>query len=149
MKSLLATSLLLGLTGCATPLKLLYEAEMAQLCAKDGGIRVYERVPVPAARFTAAGQLIHVPAKNLVDVLGPDYSYRHQIEYLRGSEAHTDLSLSKTTIRIIRKKDGKLLGESISYSRNGGGITLGAHPTGATCPMPYKSIDSYVFYPQD
>lgn len=149
MKSLLATSLLLGLTGCATPLQLLYETEMAQLCAKDGGIRVYERVPVPAARFTAAGQLIHVPAKNLVDVLGPEYSYRQQIEYLRGSEAHTDLSLSKTTIRIIRKNDGKLLGESISYSRTGGGITLGAHPTGATCPMPDKGIDSYVFYPQD
>lgn len=149
MRVLGAVGALTMLAGCSTPLGLLYDAKMAQMCAKDGGARVYERVPAPASRFNSAGQLLLLPTNERVDALGPDYRYIKETEYLRGNEAYGSLSIRRTVTKIIRKSDGKLLGESISYSRAGGNITFGAHSAGSSCPARYESITSLVFFPED
>lgn len=50
----LAAILLLSLGGCGS--KYAADKELQALCAKDGGMKVYERVVLPASEFSRWGQ---------------------------------------------------------------------------------------------
>ncbi|MGN2393272.1 hypothetical protein, partial [Pelomicrobium sp. G1] len=122
------------------------DAEVRRLCAIDGGIRVYEQVKLPVEEFdkyTGVG----LPAKRDAN---PDdeYYYEREIVYLRTS----DPTITRTIHRIIRRSDGKVLGESIRYARGGGDIQGPWHPSSFICPevSPVKpGLELSVFYKEE
>ena len=124
------------LSGCE---KYLLDRQMAELCAKDGGVRVYETVTLARAEYEKMLKY-RVTAKSQEQYYGPEYRYVVVEKLLAGKRdgARTWRGefwrIHKT---IYRKSDNHLLGESVDYIRVGGDlILLGTQPSGNGCPKP-------------
>lgn len=119
-------------TGCATPRQLVLDAEVDRLCAIDGGPRVFEYVRLPPNDYERYTKHL----KSLA-AAGPDDAYY----YVRSSEQSggfpDDGVLNKTSSRIIRRADGKVLNSNVIYSRVGGDVPLGFHPSSYSCPKTF------------
>ena len=122
--------------------KMYWDARVRELCGKDGGTKVYEAVELPADLVDKFGR-INIPEKS--DAKPADlYFYEREIQYLRND----DPKLSRTHHVIIRRRDNKVLGESIRYGRGGGDLPGPWHPSTYTCPPISKNnigIERQVF----
>lgn len=117
--------------------------EVRRLCAIDGGIKVYETVTLPAKKFNKWGQIdFWIPN---VEEMKPDdeYYYERKIQYLINGNPE----LSRSQHKIIRRKDGMLLGESIRYARGGGDLAGPWHDSTVICPEPtvQPSLEASIF----
>ena len=116
---------MLVIAGCE---QVKLDEEVRRLCAIDGGIKVYETVTLPQDRFDRYGA-IRIPSKE--DAKPTDqFYYEHSTTYLRTG----DPVMWRSQHRVIRATDGKLLGESVSYSRRGGDIPGPWHESSFGCP---------------
>jgi hypothetical protein len=105
-----------------------------ELCAKDGGVKVYETVTLPKEWLNQWGDFV-VPDKR---VMKPeDRFYRvwesTDIKGKMNSSNIGDLAISKNHFLLYRSKDKKLMGEAIDYGRRGG------DPIGPWHPSSYSS----------
>lgn len=146
--TVLASTFLLSLAGCERDA---LDRQMEELCKKDGGVKVYETVTLPASEFDGEVPLgRYIPlAKSDADYLGPNYRYVQKLEILVGENADIEKGegrLSRFYTAIWRRSDGRLLGESVSYGRGGGdGFTFGFQPSGNFCPKPRVDLIQSVF----
>ena len=148
-----ATTLLIAafLSGCGE--KDEADKQMLELCAKDGGVKIYETVTLPKGEFGAWGRPLDRYWSNQAnpeDRLGPDYRYVVKSEFLRrGDTLKGEVQLFKLTQRIYRKRDDKLMGESVEYGRSGGdhfiNRILGGHPSSLSCPSGPNTLLTSVF----
>lgn len=121
---ILAAALLL-LTGCE---KDRIDVQVKELCAKDGGIKVYETVKLPPEKFDKYG-VVRIPSKQDAK-LEDEYFYEWSVHiYVDGNP-----SLRRDHFLVIRRSDSKLLGEAISYARRGGDMPGPWHPSSFRCP---------------
>lgn len=120
-----ATALLLA--GCE---KDRLDAQVKELCAKDGGIKVYETVKLPPERFDQWGMVKPYDPTQGENALGPDFVFKRDIYYFK-KEPPTFI---RHHYLVIRQADGKVLGETISYGRGGGDLPGPWHPSSFTCP---------------
>ena len=142
-------ALALGVYGA----KYAADEEMQALCAKDGGMKIYETVTLPANEFSQWGQPLDRYWSGQTDPenrLGPDYRYVEQSEFLRrGDTLVGEVQMFRSAEKIYRRRDEKLLGESVSYSRSGGDAfinrILSGHPSSSTCPSPRAHLLTNVF----
>jgi hypothetical protein len=111
---ILATSSM-ALSGCE---KDRLDEQVRELCAKDGGVKVYETVSLSAESFESDGRLKFFRPSLGEAALGSDYLYKKSTHYFRKG----DPVMFKSHYQIIRKQDGKLLGEAVFYSRGGGDL---------------------------
>lgn len=113
------------LTGCE---KARLDEEVRRLCAKDGGIKVYETVKLSPERFDPYGN-VRIPSKK--DAKPSDeYFYESETTNLRIG----DPAMWRDHDRIIRRSDGKVLGEFVHYARRGGDIPGPWHESSFGCP---------------
>ncbi len=141
---------LLTLAGCE---RWALDRQMEELCKKDGGIKVYETVTLPASDFSNIGQPLaryQQIAKSVEDLLGPDYKYIRKSEILVGKGANPlrgEGVLTRTYFAIYRRADNRLLAESVQYDRGGGDgfFTFGAQPSGNSCPKQNVEPSGSVF----
>jgi hypothetical protein len=119
--------MLLATFGCEREKDRL-DAQALNLCQQDGGVRVYEAVKLPADRFDKFGG-VSIPNK---DKLRPedDYFYEWDVKYLKTGNPE----LIRSQHRVIRRKDGKVLGESVRYIRRGGDLLGPWHESSFSCP---------------
>ena len=135
--------LTLTLTGCE---KFALDRQMEELCKKDGGVRVYEIVMLPASMFDQLGDPFpgwraRVLQGKPEERLGAEYRYVVERVHLKnGDPLKGEGRLDRTSERIYRRADGKLMGEAISYGRSGGDFIAYAHPTSKSCPI-YQSAN--------
>lgn len=119
------------------------DEQMQELCAKDGGAKLYEPVTFPKSEFTESGMPLGRYWSGQTDPenkLGPNYRYVERSEFLRrGDTLRGEVQMFKSHQKIFRRSDGKLLGESISYHRSGGdhfiNRILDGHPSSFSCPI--------------
>jgi hypothetical protein len=131
MKRLLTLCALLPIVaGCATPSQMAVDAEVKRLCAIDGGIKVYETVKLPPDRFDQWGN-VRIPFKQSAKP-SDDYYVESESIVLKDG----DPKLIRMISRVVRRMDGKVLGESIHYGRGGGDLPGPWHPSSFTCPSP-------------
>lgn len=132
----------LTLAGCE---KFALDQQMEELCKKDGGVKVFETVTLPSEMFDQWGDPFPGwRGRKLEDRLGPDYRFVVETEYLKqGNPQKGEGRLDRTVTRVLRRSDGRLLGEAISYGRSGGDFIAFAHPTSKSCPS-YTSDEEWV-----
>ena len=117
-----------AIAGCVREKDRLDE-EVRQLCAKDGGIKVYEQVKLPVDRFNKYNfiNFYHPTSK---EPLGPEYIFESKTDYYRKGNPE----MWRNYYRVIRRSDGKVLGESATYSRRGGDLPGPWHDSSFGCP---------------
>ena len=103
--------------------------QVREMCAKDGGIKVYETVALTPDLLDWAGR-IHIPSKAYIK---PEdkYYYESFDEYFRKKNPE----IRRHHIKIIRQYDRKIIGEATSYHRRGGGLPGPWHPSSYRCPL--------------
>lgn len=104
-----------------------------ELCAKDGGIKVYETVILPKERFNQWGQFVVLEKR----IMKPDDEYYTVWKTTDIIGKHNSSDIFKLTVyqhyfAMYRVADNKLLSEAIGYSRRGG------DPFGALMPSAYS-----------
>lgn len=126
--------------------KFYYDWQVEKLCAVDGGVKVYETVKLPADEFDKWGmpKIFRDEVENRAAYrnrdgqvaheyfLGQVYILKRETRYLRQGNP----KIVQMNTRIIRRSDGKVLGESVYYGRGGGDLYGPWHPSGFTCPDP-------------
>ncbi len=123
----------------------LLDAQVRELCAKDGGVKVYETVRLPAERFDKRGMLKVYRPNQGENALGPDYIYKMENQYFRKGD-NNDVSIWRTHTKVFRRSDEKLLGDSVSYTRRGGDFPGPWHPSSYICPdLKYLNLLEHVF----
>lgn len=105
---------LAGLLWLAEGEKWQADRQVRELCAKDGGVKVYEVVMLPEEKFDKWGN-VNIPARQAAKSSDEYYS---EFEDLYLQQGRPNLLRIRTW--IIRKSDGKVLGESIRYVRTRG-----------------------------
>jgi hypothetical protein len=104
------------------------DAEVRLLCARDGGVKVSEKVILPARSFDKFGA-VSIPSKEMAKP-EDDYYYERHVEYIRRGNPE----LLRSRHLLIRRKDGKVLGESVRYTRRGGDMPGPWHESSFSCP---------------
>lgn len=116
--------------GIPTYKKARADAMVNDLCAKDGGIKVYETVKLPARRFDQYG-VVRVPFEPKP---GEDFYLKSENKWIVPYTSEVNISISRENYRLYRVADGKLLGEVVTYLRRGGDPPSPAHPSFYRCP---------------
>ena len=107
-----------------------YDRQVREMCAKDGGVRVYETVSLPAEKFDELKRVNFVlPDKTQVGPADEYYSETDRHYYRNGNP-----EVSRRQYRIIRRSDQKILGELVFYGRGGGDLPGPWHGSSFTCP---------------
>jgi hypothetical protein len=106
--------------------------EVNRLCEIDGGLRVYEQVKLPPDQYAKYIKGTKEQSK------APDAAFYSVIstKYLKGPPGGGDAEpvMWASSREILRASDKKVLGAYTTYSRRGGDISFGAHPSSYGCP---------------
>ena len=113
------------------------DQQVKELCAKDGGVKVYETVTLPAEKFNQWGQPNFYKPTKRENALGTEYIFKEDRHYYRRDNPE----MSRTHYQIFRRSDSKLLGETVLYARGGGDMPGPWHESSFTCPDPNKAGD--------
>ena len=112
-----------------------------ELCAKDGGIRVYQKVDMP--QISGAAQLPLVRHKNYRKD-ADEFYYVSSNNDIRGNSGSTDvgaLALFRIETALYRAEDDKLLAVTVAYIRRGGDPIGPWHPSSYVCPRSVTTND--------
>src|SRR5690606_38030381 len=122
--------------------KAYYDWQVQQLCAVDGGVRVYENVDLSREEYSklldSFGR-IWIPSKDSAQETDVYYADREIYHYRKGNP-----SLYRSEYKIIRRSDEKVLGESIRYGRTGGDLPGPWHHSSFKCPDPVERPSNLV-----
>lgn len=118
----------LGLLWLAAGEKWWLDYQVRELCAKDGGIRVYETVRLPPELIDKYGVIrIHDKAQAKPT---DEYYYESSMQYIKRG----DPEMWQLRFRIFQRPNDKLVGESINYARVGGDPPGPWHKSAFGCP---------------
>jgi Ca2+-binding RTX toxin-like protein len=134
-----AIALAAALAGCAgwVPGRQSYwDAKVKEMCEKDGGVKVFERVRISKAEIdrrvlpmTADGRL-GFAVKDLAKPDAPVYASEH-ITYLR---KEGNPLVWRTEYVISRRSDQRIVARWVNYTRAGGDFPSPAHDSSFICP---------------
>lgn len=129
--AVLLGAMMMTLVGCE---KTRLDQQVKELCAKDGGVKVYETVTLPPERFDEFGN-VRIPSEQNATVADEYFRRMSTTYYRRGNP-----EMSRTIHQIVRRSDGKALGEAITYARGGGDLPGPWHESSFICPNPTTGI---------
>jgi hypothetical protein len=123
----------LGIGGCEAT-KVYYDWRVGQMCERDGGVTVYERVAIGRDLLAKMkGDINGVPVvpSESAYVLDVPVFLRQVDQRVREAEPR----IGRTEFQIVRRSDGKIMAKSIFYSRSGGDFPFtGSHSSYFSCP---------------
>lgn len=140
MNRLISLLLLIGVvgslascTGYTPGAKAYWDARIKELCEKDGGIVVYERVHLTENEIKSlgvVGGIVLVPPEDRASPSAP-YVFRKMQTTINVSGPY----VARTQTQLVRRSDGKVLGQSIQYWRSGGDFPTGiGEASSFACP---------------
>lgn len=134
------TALMVSCIGCATPSQMYWDHKVKELCEKDGGVTVYEKVEIlkkdyPNLKLTTSGAVI-LPSADHAKSDDPFFTKSNTIVLHDGSP-----EVFKFEQLIIRAKDNKELSRHVSYGRRGGDIIPVDNPSYFLCGSDESSLN--------
>lgn len=114
--------------------KMYWDAKVRELCAKDGGVKVYETVELPAEKFDQYARRSWILPDKSQATPSNEFFYERDVFFY----ARADPQVTRRQTRIIRQSDGRVLGEYIHYGRGGGDLPGPWHGSSFMCPDPRK-----------
>lgn len=121
--------------------KAYWDAKVEEMCRKDGGVKVYERVKISGKESELLWGKAGLPL--------PTVSTRTELPYF-WEQADTTLrnanpNIVRAQTMVKRRSDGKVLGVSVQYWRSGGDLPTGiSEATSFICPK-HVALSSRVF----
>ena len=113
-------------SGCATPSQMYWDHKVKELCEKDGGVTVYEKIELTKDKKI---QLKIAPSKKYA-TSEYDYFYESKEEIIN----EMNPSVKKYISYLYRNSDKKLIAVQIDYGRVGGDIPSGiGHDSSYNC----------------
>jgi hypothetical protein len=112
-----------------------------ELCAKDGGIKVYEAIELPPSRIPTNWAAIPFQHQRKGS---EEFYFVHSTKDIRGNSTSIDiaaLTVFRTETGLYRAKDGKLLGTAIGFIRRGGDPVGPWHPSAYQCPSEATELE--------
>lgn len=116
---------------------------------KEGGVEVFERVPLRDSRYVDQRgniripvQLGHSPGNELLSLSAkPDdtFAVRYDLSVIRAK----DPRVARTDVTLIRTSDGKVLGRSTSFVRVGGDVVVVDSESRFRCPTDSDEVQLY------
>lgn len=128
--------------------KAYYDRQVRQLCAKDGGVRVYEAVRLSTEEFDELRRVNFVLPDKSQAKQTDEYYYETDRYYYR----QRNPEVSRSQHRIVRRSDGKVLGELVRYGRGGGDLPGPWHGSSFMCPDPVRqpsNLETTIFVKGD
>ena len=130
--------LVVGIGGCEAR-KAYYDWQVREMCAKDGGVTVYERFPVNAEFFKERG------GDRGVMSLPDESEQRRDVPVF---QRMTSLVVKEGPVKVLRHEaqvvrwsDSKILGRLILYGRSGGDFPFTASaPSYYQCPKENNDV---------
>lgn len=119
--------------GCATPIQILYDAEVDRLCATEGGIKVHKSLKLSSDKFDKYGHINFFKPWENTNALGPDYIFVQERQTLKGGK-NGAASVAKGYAAVYLKASNELLGEATWFGRGGGDFPGPGHPSNYVCP---------------
>jgi hypothetical protein len=120
--------------------KAYWDSKVSEMCAKDGGVKVVERIVVTDEEFKRlGGDENGLPIPFSDDSKRKDYPYFREARQSQIKEGNPEVVRSE--VQIKRRSDGKVLVSSVSYWRRGGDMPSGLfHDSSYVCPQkPFSS----------
>jgi hypothetical protein len=139
MLSVLIVWLLTGCAGYVPGRQTYWDAQVKEMCAKDGGVSIFEKIRVTPSEVKLLGHVngrIAIPVKELANPRSPVYAVNTTSVVREGNPA-----VWRSEWNIIRRIDGAVLARSVTYNRSGGDIPSPAYESRLTCPA-QKTISS-------
>lgn len=132
----IALLLIVSFAGCAgyVPGRQSYwDAQVREMCVKDGGVKIIEKMQISKADVDYLGRVdgkISVPIKALAHPSAPAYAIL-KITDLRAWNPR----VSRSESTIIRRADQAVVAKSVVYTRSGGDFPTGlSEGTSFVCP---------------
>lgn len=118
------------------------DAKVKELCAKNGGIHVYETVKLTPDLLDKKGK-IRIPLKSSMK---PYHRYYYDtVRKVIWKDMMDFTKIVESHYLVIRASDNKILGENIFYSRLGGGLPVYWHIRPFLCPLSDKNVEDHIF----
>jgi hypothetical protein len=115
--------------------KMFLDYKVKRLCAKDGGVKVYETVKLPPEKFNQWGQVNFYRPDQGENALGSDYVFKQETHlYRKGKDYSFEATMGRWYYAVIRRSDKKVLAETVIYGRGGGDLPGPWHPSSFSCP---------------
>jgi hypothetical protein len=137
------TVLVGGIGGCEAR-KAYYDWQVRQMCEKDGGVAIVERVPITqelANRLPRVGGYIGIAPEALAAPIEPAFSLPSTRTIREGNP-----TLLRTEEKILLRNGRRPVALVVTYSRAGGDFPFtGSAPSFFQCPDPlglYKQISN-------
>lgn len=116
--------------------KAYWDYQVQEMCEKDGGIKVYKTIGLPADKFNEWGQPNFYKPANGKNALGDEYIFISGTQYYRKGNPQ----VARYYVQVVQRRDGEVLGESISYGRGGGDMPTPSYGSSYHCPEEYGDI---------
>lgn len=128
----LAASVLLGCAGYVPGRKAYWDIQLEEMCAKDGGVTIFEAIAISTERFDRlekVGGYASIPPRQSAKVEDPLF-WDESVTVLH--DANPRVWRSEQIVR--RKTDERVMARVVRYSRVGGDIPSPAHSSHFGCP---------------
>ena len=131
-------ALLLIVVGFYEGRKSYWDSKIQEMCTKDGGTRVYERVSLTKSEYDRLGGRAGAIPLYREENAPRDYPFVVKTTDIVFHEKNPRVYKSET--RYIRQLDKKVLAMSIRYVRLGGDFPTYAHPSSFLCPDQERAV---------
>ena len=126
---LLLVALLFAFVFCEAR-KAYWDYQVREMCAKDGGIKVYETVKLPPDKFNEWGQVKFDVRMKGYSQPGEEYYYEWDIQHYH--EGNPEVWRNHFILYHVAEK--KMVGEALGYNRRGGDFPGPWHESSFGCP---------------
>ena len=120
-----------------------WDAQVHEMCEKEAGITIYERIKVSKKEYDSLGGMpggLPLPP----EWHKPDFPYFIEVRSTRIRESNPEVV--KTEMFVKRRSDRTILGKSVTFSRRGGDIPTGLfHTSSFTCAETGPGLTKQIF----